>query len=204
MCASSVFAGQEAAKQTAGPSLSETTQWIQSHLSGLSHTRRETVVDYKSKKGKPPREVQRQVINTHELVSVVSFDGCSLTLGQLRKGDDYSIVTVSVVPMEKLLKASWKVEENEGSKSQTGEDSREITISPPSQAALTLETSPGAIAWKRKSTGSVPLDLDGSPFEGSSASLVIHSDDQAMPPRLVNAFTHAMQLCHVNVKPEPF
>jgi hypothetical protein len=42
------------------------------------------------------------------------------------------------------------------------------------------------------------------PYEGNSSSLLIHSDDQAMPQRLVNAFSHLIDLCHVNQKPEPF
>jgi uncharacterized spore protein YtfJ len=171
---------------------------------GVVHTSRKTVVTFQAKKGKEPKEVDRQVYNTLESVSAASFDGCSLTIGQLTKGDDYSIVTLSTVPLGHLTGASLKVEQIDGAKTQNGEESTETSIVPGSVVVITLESSSNVITWKKKSTGSVPLELDLLPFEGQSSSLEIYSDDDAMPPRLVKAFNHAIELCHVNEKPEPF
>jgi hypothetical protein len=197
-------AGQNAISQTASPTLAETTSWIQSHLTGLSHTSRKTVVIYQSKKGKPAKEVERQVTNTQQTVTVVSFEGCSMTLGQLTKGDDYSLVDVSLIPLGSLTRASWKTEQHDPVNKQDGDDSSQSVTVPASNAVFTLESTSKVIVWKRRSTGSVPLEVDTAPFEGNNTSLSINTDDEAMPPRLVKAFNHAIELCHVDAKPEPF
>ena len=197
--------GEQASNQrAANPTLGETSQWIQSHVVGVTHTSRKTTVTYRLKKGKLPKESERGVLNIQESVSVATFDGCTLTLGQLIKGDDYSIVTVSTVPLDRLATASLKVENFDPVKTATSQESSETTIVPASDFVLTLEASANVIAWKRKSSGNIPLEQVSIPFDGKSSSLRIHSDDQGMPPRLLNAFNHAIKLCHVDTKPEPF
>jgi hypothetical protein len=188
----------------ASPTLQETTDWLKPHLMGVLHSSKKTVVTYKVRKDKAPKEVDRQGINTYESVSAASFDGCALTLGQLTRGDDYSVVTVTQVPLDRLTKASWKVEKHEPTKTQTGADSTEVSWVPASEVVITLEASTNVMVWRRKSTGNVPLAEDSIPFEGSGSSLLIRSDNEELPPRLVNAINHAIELCHVNVKPEPF
>jgi hypothetical protein len=186
------------------PTLSETVQWIEPHLSGLKHTTRQTVVNTRLQKKGPPKEIGRESINRAETVSVASFEGCVLTLGQLVKGDDYTVVTISTIPFDRLTKASWKIDKYDPQRTEHGSDISDSSISPQSKVVITLESTMNAISWKRKLSGSAPLDLESMPYEGRSSSLLINSDDQAMPPRLVNAFNHAIQLCHVNMKPEPF
>jgi len=185
--------------------LKETTDWIESHLIGLTHTSRRAIVTYRApKKNKPAVEVDRQIVNTHESVSVVSFEGCSLTLGQLIKGDDYSVVAVNHIPLDQLTRTFLKLEQQSGRKTTEGLESSETTIQPASFTSLTIEASANAITWKRRSTGSVPMEEIAIPFEGKGKSVKIDSDDESLPPRIVNAFNHAIQLCHHNVKPEPF
>ena len=123
----------------AAPTLKETTDWIQPHLSGLSHTSRQTIVSYVTKKGKPPKEVSRQAINTQETVTLASFDGCSLNLGQLIKGDDYTVVVVSQVPFNQLLQASWKTDTLDTQHSTNGEQSTVTTVNPGSVIEITLD-----------------------------------------------------------------
>jgi hypothetical protein len=187
-----------------GPTLAETTQWIEGHVVGLMHGSSRTIVTYHLKKGKLPREAGRQNASSNESVSVAKFDGCSLTLGQLTKGDDYTVVTVNTVPFDRLMKASWKVAKQESSRSETKDEVTETTIVPDTVVLLTLEGSANVISYRRRSTGSIPLDWIKMPFEGVQSSLVIRADDQEMAPRLVNAFNHAIQLCHKDLKPEPF
>ena len=190
--------------QSAGPTLAETTQWIEGHVTGLMHGRSQTMVTFRLKKGKPPKEEGRQNVSSTESVSVAKFEGCSLTLGQLVKGDDYTIVTLNTVPLDKLTSASWKEEKLASSRSEAKDEVIETTIVPNSVALLSLEASTNVISYRRRSTGSIPLEWIKTPFEGSLSTLVIRSDDREMPPRLVNAFNHAIQLCHKDLKPEPF
>ena len=187
------------------PPLKETTDWIESHLVGLLHTSRKTAVAFRAaKKTKELKEVDRQASNTQESVSAVSFEGCSLTLGQLTKGDDYTAVTVSTIPLDRLTQASWKVVHHAPVKTENGLDSTEVTVLPASETVITLQAGTNVIASKRKSSGNVPMEQLALPYEGKSSSISINSDDEAMPPRLVNAFNHAIQLCKANAKPEPF
>lgn len=197
-------ASTSAAPPASNPTLKETTDWLETHLTGLIHTSRKTVINYRAKKGKDPKEVDRLATNLHESISVASFEGCSLTLGQLVKGDDYTVVTISQIPLDRISGASWKVSQYEPIITQNGLDSTETNIAPTSVASITLDASSNTISWRRKSSGNVPLDQDALPYEGRSASLIIESDDLAMPQRLVKAFNHAIDLCRVNVKPEPF
>jgi hypothetical protein len=197
-------APQQQVAPSNGPTLAETTAWIESHLTGLQHGRSQTMVSYRLKKGKPPREESRQNVSSNESVSVAKFEGCSLTLGQISKGDDYTVITVSTVPLDRLTGASWRVEKLESSRSEGKDEAIETTVKPGSVALLTLEGSTNVISYRRRSTGSIPLEWIKTPFEGVQSSLVIHVDDQEMPPRLVKAFNHAVQLCHKNLKPEPF
>jgi hypothetical protein len=187
-----------------GPTLAETTQWIESHITGLTHGRSQTMVTFRLRKGKPPKEESRQNVSSTESVSVAKFEGCVLTLGQLTRGDDYTVVTLSTVPLDRLTSASWKVEELKSSRNEAKDEVVETTIVPSSVALLSLEGSTNVIGFRRRSTGSIPLEWIKTPFEGAQSTLVIRSDDREMPPRLVNAFNHAIQLCHKDLKPEPF
>jgi len=198
------YASSQAASSTASPSLKETTDWLASHLVTVNHVSRETVVSFKAKKGQEPKEVDRQTINTRESITGASFQGCVLTLTQTIKGDDYTYITTSTVPFDRLTQALTKTEIRQGSKKADGLDSSETTIVPASFTAVTLDASTNVISFKRRSTGSVPLSLDLQLYEGNNTSLDIASDDAEMPARLVKAFNHAIQLCHVDSKPEPF
>ena len=193
-----------ATPQQTGPTLAETTQWIEGHVTALTHGSSRTIVTYHLKKGKQPKEAERQNSSSHESVSVANFDGCSMTLGQLTKGDDFSVVTVNTIPFDRLTRASWKVAKLESTRNETKDELVETTIMPDSVILLTLEGSANSISFRRRSTGSIPLEWIKQPFEGVESSLVIRADDQEMVPRLVNAFTHAIKLCHKDVKPEPF
>jgi len=195
---------QASAPQQTGPTLAQTTEWIEGHVTTLTHGSSRTIVTYHLKKGKQPKEVGRQNSSSHESVSVAKFDGCSMTLGQLTKGDDFSVVTVNTIPFDRLTKASWKFEKLESTRNETKDELVETTIMPDSVILLTLEGSANSISFRRRSTGSIPLEWIKQPFEGVESSLVIRADDQEMVPRLVNAFTHAIKLCHKDVKPEPF
>jgi hypothetical protein len=157
-----------------------------------------------AKKTREWKEVDRQASNTQESISAVSFEGCSLTLGQLTKGDDYTAVTVSMIPLDRLTQSSWKVVQHPPVKTENGLDSTEVTISPASESVITLYAATNVITSKRKSSGNVPMEQLALPYEGKSSSIAIDSDDESMPPRLVNAFNHAIQLCKVSAKPEPF
>jgi len=187
-----------------GPTMAETTAWIEAHLVGIAHGSRKNVVTIRMKKGKSQKESDRQTTNSHESVVSAKFDGCSLTIGQLYKGDDYSVLTTSVVPLDRLTLASSKIEKYEASKVETAEQTTTTDISPASAVVLTLEGSTKVISYRRKSTGSVAPEWNTIPFEGSIATLTIHSDDEEMPPRLANAFNHAILLCRKDAKPEPF
>ncbi len=202
--AGSVNGGQNAASNSSGPSLAETSDWLVSHLVGIAHGSAKTVVTTVWKKGKPPRESERQTIHTNESVVSVKFTGCSMSIDQLTKGDDYSVITTSSIPLGRLTKASWKFEKHDPTTSEGTEESTTTTIVPASVAVITLESSTNVIVYRRKSTGSIPLEWVTTPFEGTASSLSIGSDDAEMPPRLINAFNHAIQLCHVDAKPEPF
>jgi hypothetical protein len=195
---------QSSAPQSGSPTLAETTQWIETHVVGVAHGSNRTTVTYQLKKGKAPKEAEHESVNTHESVSMTRFDGCSMSIGQLTKGDDYSIVTISQVPFSRLIRASLKVENYPGAKTETAQESSQTTINPGSAFVITLEAPTNVITYQRRSTGSIPLEWVKTPFEGVNASLVIRSDDAEMPPRLVNAFNHAIQLCHKDAKPEPF
>jgi hypothetical protein len=196
--------GQKSGPNASSPTLTETTDWIASHLVGIAHGSARTIVTYTWKKGKPPRESERQTANTHESVSSAKFSGCSLTLEQLTKGDDYSVITTSIIPIGRLTKASWSVVRHDETKTEGTEESTTTTIVPASVTVLTLESSTSVVSYRRKSTGSIPLEWITTPFEGTVSTLTIGSDDAEMPPRLVNAFNRAIQLCHVDAKPEPF
>jgi len=200
----SVNGGQKAGANTSGPTLTETTEWIASHLVAIAHGSARTVVTYAWKKGKPPKESERQTTNTHESILSAKFSGCSLTLEQLNKGDDYSVFTTSIIPIGRLTRASWNVERHDPTTTEGTEESSTTTVVPASAAILKLEASTNVISYRRKSTGSIPLEWITTPFEGTVSSLTIGSDDVEMPPRLVNAFNRAIQLCHVDAKPEPF
>ena len=193
-----------ASPQQNGPTLAETAEWIEGHVTALTHGSSRTIVTYHLKKGKQPKEAERQNSSSHESVSVAKFDGCSLTLGQLTKGDDFTVVTVNTVPFDRLTKASWKVEKLESTKNETKDEFVETTVMPDSVILLTLEGSANSISYRRRSTGSIPLEWIKQPFAGVESSLVIRADDQEMVPRLVNAFSHAIKLCHKDAKPEPF
>ncbi len=195
---------QSAMPQTPSPTLKETTTWLASHLTSLVHTSKRTSVTIRTKKGKPPKEVERQEENTSETVSSAVFDGCSLKLGQMIKGDDYTVSITSLIPMDHLLKASLSTEKQDSSKSQDGDDSTEVTVAPASVIVVKLEATSNVISWKRASTGSVPLEQARIPYQGNSASLNFTSDDESLPPRILNALNHAIQLCQVAEKPEPF
>jgi hypothetical protein len=191
--------------QSTGPTLAETTQWIEAHVTGIAHGHSQTIVTFRlQKKGKPPKEESRQNVSANESVSVAKFEGCVLTLGQLTRGDDYTVVTVNTIPLDRLTSASWKEEKLESSRSEAKDEVIETTIVPNSVALLSLEASTNVISYRRRSTGSIPLEWIKTPFEGAQSTLVMRSDDREMPPRLVNAFNHAIQLCHKDKKPEPF
>lgn len=196
--------GPSAISPAASPTMAETAAWIETNLVGIAHGSRKTVVTYKLKKGKPPREADRQTTNTHESVVSAKFDGCSLTIGQLLKGDDYSLLTTSVVPMDRMILASWKVENTEPTKTENAQEIDTTNVAPVSVVILTLEGSSKVISYRRRSTGSPPLEWDTAPFEGTNATLAISSDDEEMPKRLANALNHAILLCHSGKKPEPF
>jgi len=202
--AASAYGWQTPARPATSPTLAETTAWIEAHLAGLAHGSRKTVVTTKLKKGKPPKESDRQTANSHESVVSAKFDGCSLTIGQLYKGDDYSVLTTSAVPLDRMTLASWKVEKQLPSRTETAEEITQTDVSPPSAVVLSLKASTKVISYRRKSTGSVAPEWDSIPFEGTSSTLTIRSDDEEMPPRLANAFNHAILLCHQDTKPEPF
>ncbi len=199
-----VTAKQSALAQAPSPTLKETTAWLASHLTTLAHTSRKTSVTIRTKKGKPPKEVDRQVENTNETISSATFDGCSMKLGQIIKGDDYIVTIASIIPLDHLVKASLSVEKQEGSKKQDGDDATEMTIAPASAVVISLESQTNVITWKRTSTGSVPLEQATIPYQGNSPTLSFRSDDESMPPRILNALNHAIQLCQVAEKPEPF
>jgi hypothetical protein len=199
-------AGQSAAPQGGSPTLAETGQWLESHLVGTSHGVRKTVINYRSKKGKDPKEIDRQATDTHETVSSVRIDRCSMAIEQVAKGDDYTVITVSTVPLDRLIDAIVKTDKYDPVKTQNGEDSSETNTVPTTVTVLVLEASSGVIPYRRKSTGNVPLEWNSVPYEGKAPTLNINSDDQEMPARLAKAFNHAIQLCRVseNAKPEPF
>jgi hypothetical protein len=202
--APSLAQGQAANSPASSPTMEETAAWIESHIVGLEHGSRKTVVTYKLKKGKPPRESDRQVTNTHESVASAKFDGCSLTIGQLFKGDDYTVLTTSIVPLDRVFLATSIVEKQEPSKTENSQEITNTDVAPASRVVLTLEASTKVISYRRKSTGNVALEWDALPFEGTSATLTINSDDEEMPPRLAKAFNHAILLCHSGKKVEPF
>jgi hypothetical protein len=202
--AGSMNGEQIATHPAIGPTLLETTEWLQSHLVGVSHGRRKTVVTYRLKKGKLPKEVERQITDTHESVSGAKFSGCSLVLEQLAKGDDYSVITTSTVPLDRLTVASLNTEKYDATKTGSAEESTETTVTPASVVVIKLEASSNIIPYRRKSTGNVSPEWNAVPYAGNHSSLIIRSDDQQMPPRLVKAFNHALQLCHTDLKPEPF
>lgn len=191
-------------QSTASPTLRETQDWLTPHLTGVVHSSRKTAVTIRTKKGKEPKEVDRQEVNLTESVTGAVFDGCTLTLTQLSKGDDYSVTTVSIVPLGQLTGISLKTETYDPVRTADGEDSTTTTTVPASATGILFEGSSGLITWKRKSTGSVPYEEARIPYEGRGASLTIRTDDAAMAERLVKAFDHAMSLCHVESKPEPF
>ena len=198
-------ASPQATSTSTVPTLKETADWLVSHLVTVDHSSRETVVTFRAKKkGQEPKEVDRQITNTRESISAATFQRCSLTLTQTIKGDDYTYITVSTIPLDRMIDASWQMEKRDSSKTADGLDSTETTIVPASFAAVTLQAATKAITFKKRSSGSVPLALDLMPYEGTASSLVFTSDDAEMPQRLVNAFNHAIQLCHVDAKPEPF
>ena len=153
----------QAAPTPGSPSLQETADWLKPHLVGVLHTSKRTVLTFRAKKGKEPKEVDRQGINTYESVSAASFDGCALTLGQLTRGDDYSVVTVTQIPLGLLTRVSWKVANHDPVKTHNGLDSTETTWVPASEVVITLEASNKVMTWKRKSTGNVPLEEDSIP-----------------------------------------
>jgi hypothetical protein len=202
--AGSVNVRQNAGPQGSGPTLAETTEWLENRLVGVAHGSRKTVVTYTLKKGKPPRETDRQNTDTHESVATAKFDGCILTLGQLTKGDDYSVMTTSTIPFDRLTLASWKVDRLDPSKTENPQQSSETKMVPASVVVITLEASTNVISYRRTSSGNVPPEWNAVPYEGISSSLLIRSDDEAMPSRLVNGFNHALKLCHTSAKPEPF
>jgi hypothetical protein len=188
------------------PSLAETGVWIEGHLVGVSHGMRKTIINFKSKKGKDPREVDRQAVDSHEVVATAQIDGCSLAIEQITKGDDYTVMTFSTVPLDRLTAASIRTDKFDPVKKENGEDSSETNTVPNTVMVLSLDASTSVISYRRRSTGSVPLEWNSIPYEGKTASLAINSDDQDLPPRLMKAFNHAIQLCRStqNAKPEPF
>ena len=200
----SMNAGPNAKSQATGPTLSETTEWLQSHLVGVNHGRRKTVVTYRLKKGRLPKEVEHQITDIHESVVGAKFNGCSLVLEQLTKGDDYSVFTTSTIPLDRLTGASLSTDRYDPTKVGSEEESTETTISPTSVVVIKLEAPSMIIPFRRKSTGNVPPEWNAVPYAGNHWSLIIRSDDDQMPPRLVKAFNHALQLCHTDTKPEPF
>jgi hypothetical protein len=188
-----VAAGQSTAPPSE-PTLQETTQTIQSDLTGLSHKQQHSEV-YLDTASSPPRETGRRVIMMEQSISSASIQACTLSIVLQSKAESVpAFVFTFDVPLQKLTSVAW-----------TNLDiptrstpSVQVTEIPSRIGSIVFQTAGNLISDKalnlRDQTSSVEM-MD---------TFRIPIDDERIGQKLVKALNRAATLCHAPSKLEPF
>lgn len=185
-----------------GPSLKDTASWIERNLVGVNRVHSTEFVEIDPKKNLP-KEKTRHTLNVVDTITAVSMNGCVLTVTKQSvtegNGERETDTEVDQIPVEKLDEAKWSVV---NAPPPTKRGNRLLTTIPTAFVSISLEASTDVIT---ASLSSRPISSNETSTDTFKVGhFDVNTDDPKIAPRLVNAFKHAIQLCHATAKPDPF
>ena len=187
--------------------LQETTQWLESHLVGVSSVFDMTTIDVdshgnpiKTKKNSP--ENTPTVFHYTDTVTAAKIDNCLLVMSvrEVIHTGRGAIDTVwaSKVPLDRMKGASWSERKIEPTVLQT----ERTTRTPSTFNEILLNTSE-KISFSSVTKTKEDGKTDSSVTDPDDKFSIV-TDDSSIASRLVNAFNHAIKICRASAKPEPF
>jgi hypothetical protein len=170
---------EQEAPGTAGPTLEDTGQWIQTHLVGLHAEQTTTITS-----GPETSELT----DTHSITKA-SMKGCTLSVDEKvsMKNGDWSWTSTYTVPLAEVRSVDW-----------THRDAPPSTM--PNWSGAIYVSGTRAVIMVH----TVDASKDIPPKDKAFSSFGIFTYDEAIAARMVKALQHAVALCKLVSKPDIF